>query len=110
MSSDEAFYKGESDPTQCEYEVTFHGSDGSTRRLPPRLDLHNHSPTGLSWGYAGSGPAQCALALLAHATDDATALKHYQHFKHYVVAHFQPDWKMTQQEVRDWINRKETTA
>lgn len=108
MSSDEAFYQGQSDPTQCEYEVTFHSSDGSTRRLPPRLDLANHSPTGLSWGYAGSGPAQCALAVLAHATDDKTALKYYQQFKHRVVARFEPNWKMTHREILDWVYRAET--
>jgi hypothetical protein len=33
--------------------------------LPLRCDLVNHSPTGFSWGYAGSGPAQLALAILA---------------------------------------------
>ena len=32
--------------------------------LPLRLDLFNHSPTGFSWGYGGSGPAQLALARL----------------------------------------------
>jgi Family of unknown function (DUF6166) len=32
------------------------------RRLNPRLDLWNHSPTGFEWGYGGSGPAQLALA------------------------------------------------
>ncbi len=35
------------------------------RRLPLRLDLWNHSPSGFEWGYAGSGPAQLALAILA---------------------------------------------
>ena len=41
--------------------------------LDPRLDLRNHSPTGFEWGYAGSGSAQLALALLAdHMRDDPT--------------------------------------
>ncbi len=31
------------------------------------LDVRNHSPTGLSWGYQGSGPNQLALALLIDA-------------------------------------------
>lgn len=26
------------------------------RRLKPRLDLWNHSPSGFEWGYGGSGP------------------------------------------------------
>ncbi len=30
-----------------------------------RLDIERHSPTGHAWGYAGSGPAQLALDVLA---------------------------------------------
>jgi len=54
--------------------------------LPPRLDLIPHSPTGFGWGYGGSGPAQLALALLAHAFgSDEVALRYYQRFKEDVV-------------------------
>jgi hypothetical protein len=55
--------------------------------LPFRLDLFNHSPTGFSWGYGGSGPAQLALALLADAlADDDRAVRLHQDFKFRVVA------------------------
>jgi Family of unknown function (DUF6166) len=55
--------------------------------LPLRLDLFNHSPTGFSWGYGGSGPAQLALALLADALgDDDLAARLHQDFKFKVVA------------------------
>jgi hypothetical protein len=55
--------------------------------LPLRLDLVNHSPSGFSWGYAGSGPAQLALALLADALgDDDLAVRLHQDFKFKVVA------------------------
>ena len=55
--------------------------------LPLRLDLFNHSPTGFSWGYGGSGPAQLALALLADALgDDDRAVRLHQCFKFKVVA------------------------
>lgn len=47
-------------------EVTM--NDGQP--LPMRLDLANHSPTGPEWGYAGSGPAQLALAILADYLSD----------------------------------------
>ncbi len=42
--------------------------DGQPRsqRLDPRLDLWNHSPDGFGYGYPGAGPAQLALAILAH--------------------------------------------
>ena len=57
------------------------------RRLNPRQDLWNHSPTGYEWGYGGSGPAQLALAILAdHCRDDEQALNFYQRFKWAVVA------------------------
>jgi hypothetical protein len=68
-----------------------------------------HSPTGLEWGYAGSGPADTALAILLDATGEADLLPRsafqfplskraraalektrsyslYQHFKWEVVA------------------------
>ena len=55
--------------------------------LPLRLDLFNHSPTGFSWGYGGSGPAQLALALLADALDDDDrAIRLHHAFKFKVVA------------------------
>jgi hypothetical protein len=54
--------------------------------LPLRLDLRNHSPTGFSVGYTGSGPAQLALAILADYKGDNFALRHYQQFKREVIA------------------------
>jgi hypothetical protein len=71
--------------------------------LDPRLDLENKSPTGLEWGYGGSGPAQLALALIADATgSDARALKHYQMFKWGVVGRLdqEKEWTMTDDDVR----------
>ena len=48
------------------------------------LDVRNHSPTGLSWGYGGSGPNQLALALLIDAggpgEDSVRATRIYQLF------------------------------
>ena len=53
-----------------------------TRLLPPRHDLRNHSPDGFEWGYAGSGPAQLALAICADVLgDDERAQRVYQAFK-----------------------------
>lgn len=73
---------------------------GDARRLRPRTDLANHSPTGFEWGYAGSGPAQLSLALLADALDDdQLALSLHQRFKRMVVASLPRDkdaiWQMT---------------
>lgn len=60
---------------------------GSTYPLDLRLDLVGHSPTGLEWGYLGSGPAQLALAILADATsEDELAEALHQQFKQDVIA------------------------
>ena len=56
-------------------------------QLKPRLDLRNHSPTGMAWGYSGSGASQLALALLAQELgDDQRALRLYQQFKFRAIA------------------------
>ena len=52
--------------------------------------IRNHSPDGFAWGYAGSGPAQSALAICLHIFKNkyvAEAL--YQDFKSAFVAHWQ---------------------
>lgn len=73
--------------------------EGPARPLPLRLDLYNHSPTGFEWGYAGSGPAQLALALLADALgDDEMAVHLHQRFKFAHVAQWKREvgWHLSQ--------------
>lgn len=71
------------------------------RRLNPRLDLWNHSPTGFEWGYGGSGPAQLALAILAdHCRNDEQALNFYQRLKWAVIAELpHRSWTLTSQHI-----------
>ncbi len=45
-----------------------------------------HSPTGIEWGYAGSGPADLALSVLARVAGMDEAERHYHAFLHAVVA------------------------
>jgi len=40
-----------------------------------------HSPTGIEWGYGGSGPADLAFSILIRFTDRETAETLYQDFK-----------------------------
>jgi len=54
--------------------------------LECRYDLLSASPSGFEWGYGGSGPAQLAIAILAHAYNDEFAREWYQQFKLDVVA------------------------
>ena len=53
----------------------------ATDELPWRIDLRNHSPSGLEWGYMGSGPAQLAIAACAFALGDERAETVYQAVK-----------------------------
>jgi len=75
--------------------------EGTIKALRKRLDLFNHSPTGFEWGYAGSGPAQLSLALLADALgDDKEALRLHQDFKFAVITGLpRNSWKLTREEV-----------
>lgn len=80
-------------------------SDGPTSPVKERQDLANHSPDGFEWGYGGSGPAQLALAILADATDDWTALVLYQQFKWAVIAKLpQKKWEIQEETVQQWID------
>ena len=74
---------------QYEGHRTWNGVEVTINGVPlnPRLNLRNHSPTGLEWGYGGSGSAQLALAILAdHFGDGQQALNLYQRFKWAVIA------------------------
>lgn len=80
--------------------------DGRTRDLEPRTDLFNHSPTGFEFGYAGSGPAQLALAILADVLhDDRKAVEWHQRFKFDRISPLPRDepWSMSEGEVREWL-------
>lgn len=69
------------------FEVVVERAGQEPYHLDWRLDLANHSPTGVAWGYGGSGPAQLALAILAdYLADDSYALRIYQHFKWKTIA------------------------
>lgn len=46
----------------------------------------NKSPDGFNWGYAGSGPAQLALAILLEYMREEEARTLFQKFKFNVVA------------------------
>jgi hypothetical protein len=77
----------------------------NSRRLNPRFDLWNHSPTGFEWGYCGSGPAQLALAILAdHLGNNQEAVNLHQRFKWNVIAELpRRRWTLTSREVDEAI-------
>jgi hypothetical protein len=82
--------------------------------LDPRLDLREHSPTGLEWGYPGSGPAQLALALLAEhfrgqPDGDDRALAVYQLFKWHLVSRLPAEWTLTSDDIDAALAEMEAT-
>jgi len=115
-------YSGRRDADgNCHVNV-IHGN-GRAEALPVRLDLYNHSPDGFEWSYAGSGPAQLALAILADALqapalksrsawwqgseDDPRmiAVRLHQEFKRRFIARLDRDrpWTIVEQAVLDFV-------
>ena len=68
------------------------------------LKVRNHSPTGVEWGYPGSGPAQLALAILLTLTDRKTAEACYHAFKEEFIAPVRsPEWRLPIRAVHAWL-------
>ena len=66
-----------------------------------------HSPTGIEWGYGGSGPADLALSVLLALADERAAGALYQRFKHEVVARIpEAGGVLRAVDVRAWVERQ----
>ena len=86
----QSIYRGQRDltaPVGEEVEVTVDGTP-----LDYRFDLLSASPSGFEWGYGGSGPAQLAIAILAHAYSDEFAKSNYQRLKDRIISELPEDW------------------
>lgn len=74
---------------------------GVTRKLK---HLIYHSPTGLEWGYAGSGPSDLARSLLADFVGFDPRPEFYQAFKFAIVARLPEEgWQLEASELRQAI-------
>jgi len=88
--------------------------------LNPHYEVINHSPDGFSWGYAGSGCAQLAVAILKEyfieikrniyfSEDSINKIVYYLHqsFKFDMIAPvpMQNKFQMEFLEVWNWLNR-----
>jgi hypothetical protein len=65
-----------------------------------------HSPTGMEWGYGGSGPADLALSILTDLLGGPMARRYYQQFKFDFVAGFKDNWTISADEIRKWLATK----
>lgn len=66
--SAEVVYRGYGNENAAGGRLVMIEIGGETYPLPHQA---KHSPTGMSWGYHGSGPADLARSLLVHALGDA---------------------------------------
>ena len=97
-------------PTQAQVEV-WEGEQVKPLDPAPSQQLFNHSPTGLEWGYAGSGPSQLALAmLLDFCGDPEVALSHYQEFKAQFIVALPRDavraWEIDSNEIESFLRQR----
>jgi hypothetical protein len=60
--------------------------DGKELQLEKSLRIKNHSPSGFSWGYCGSGPSQLSLAICIELYTVGRAMQIYQKFKEDVIS------------------------
>lgn len=104
-------YKGTIEDGEC----VVHVHDDQAQHLYPlplRLDLANKSPTGVAWGYLGSGPAQLGLAILSDhfgSVWDRKVEHFYQDFKADVIAKFDRNegWELTARQINKWLATRE---
>lgn len=76
--------------------------------IDKRLDLKNHSPIGLSWGYNGSGSSQTALAILCDFTkDDKFSLSYYMEFRNELINQLpREDYILKFSVIQHWVDLK----
>jgi Family of unknown function (DUF6166) len=88
----------------------FDGLDVRVDRAPldPRFGLKTFSKNGFEWSFEGASPQQLALAILADAIDEETALRLSGPFMAAIVANFDNDWEMTEEEVRAAVRALES--
>lgn len=95
----------------------------------PLHHVVRHSPTGMEWGYGGSGPADLALSILTdylgdriyavHATDGCVEQRNglslaeqlHQPFKWSFVASFPREgWSLTGEQIASWLRAQGVLA
>lgn len=101
-------------PVRPEYEavtgdaedvVLWRTAEGEARASVPHAA--RHSPTGIEWGYGGSGPADLALSVLLALVGERAAGALYQRFKDEVVARVpETGGILRAADVRAWVERQ----
>lgn len=84
--------------------VTDHPTRENAKRLTHRI---RHSPTGMNWGYGGSGPADLARSILWDHLEREPEPHLYQRFKEKFVSTWGRDWLITRDMISDWLTSME---
>lgn len=88
-----------------ENENTITVSDEKGTR--PLKHIVYHSPTGMEWGYGGSGPSDLARSILADFAGIKVADMFYQEFKRdFIAKQPEKEFQISGQEILDWLKRK----
>jgi hypothetical protein len=84
--------------------------DTETGAVRPLRHVVRHSPTGMEWGYGGSGPADLALSILADALGSVEkADPFYQAFKWQVVTRLSREgFELPLRSVLEWVAKTKT--
>ena len=101
----QVYYTGWRQDEEKHFDVKSIDVITKTGKVHPLRHVVLHSPDGMEWGYAGSGPADLALSILSHAFGPAWARKHYQDFKYWVVARLPALWWVIPRSVLDEFKR-----
>lgn len=67
-----------------------------------------HSPTGMSFGYGGSGPADCARSILADCAGIPVADTYYQEFKFDFISGIDKEGgEILEKDIINWLHKKQ---
>lgn len=73
---------------------------GTEKPLQHRI---RHSPTGLEWGYSGSGPADLALSILWDHLGKEPKRIDYMRFKDNFVSGWGNEWEIDSETIGGWL-------
>lgn len=81
--------------------------DGASKRRALK-HVVRHSPTGLNWGYAGSGPADLASSILADMLEvPGVSPRMYQQFKFDMIVGLKSDgFRLPAEDVQQWLQKR----
>jgi len=74
------------------------------RKEKPLKHIVRYSPSGLEWGYGGSGPADLALSILSDAVGRDLADCYHQDFKWFFISRIPWDGgEITESQIAAWL-------